>query len=72
MNEMDLTLTQAELDAAARRDLARIAGVRGRGRCPLENPDVKPITEELLIAPHPDEPGVTNDGSAAPLENPGN
>ena len=69
---MDLTLTQAETDAAATRDRARIVGVSGRGRCPLENPDVKPITEELLIAPHPAEPGVTSDGNAAPLENPGN
>ena len=69
---MDLTLTEAAMDEAARRDRARIAGGQGRGRCPLENPDVKPITEELLIAPHPDEPGVTSDGNAAPLENPGN
>ena len=68
---MDLTLTQATKDEAASRDRALIVGVRGRGRCPLENPDVKPITEELLIAPHPDEPGVTSDGDAAPLENPG-
>lgn len=68
---MDLTLTEATKDEAALRDRARIVGVHGRGRCPLENPDVKPITEELLIAPHPAEPGVTSDGGAAPLENPG-
>jgi len=41
------------------------------GGGPLENPRVEPITEELLIEPHPDEPGVMPDGTAAPLENPG-
>jgi hypothetical protein len=46
-------------------------GGNGRGRCPPENPDVETITEELLIEPHPDEPGVRDDGTAAPLENPG-
>ena len=63
---MDLTDTEE-------RELAAIGATgKGRGRCPPENPDVEPITEELLIAPHPDEPGVLGDGSAAPLENPGN
>ena len=61
--EMDLT-KQDE------RELRTIAG-HSRGGCPPENPDVKPITEELLIAPHPGEPGVDGDGRAAPLENPG-
>jgi hypothetical protein len=42
----------------------------GRGRYPLENPGVEPITEELLILPHPGEPGVGPDGVAAPRENP--
>lgn len=42
----------------------------GRGRSPLENPGVEPITEELLILPHPGEPGVGADGTAAPRENP--
>ena len=67
---MDLTLSKADMDEATDTEWAAIAG-SGRGRCPPENPDVKPITEELLIAPHPDEPGVMSDGTAAPLENPG-
>lgn len=63
---MDLTETDEK-------ELAAIGAPRGNGRggCPLENPDVKPITEELLISPHPGEPGVRPDGTAAPLENPG-
>jgi hypothetical protein len=62
---MELDTQEMELEAIC----APIG--RGRGGCPLENPDVKPITEELLILPHPGEPGVRPDGSASPLENPG-
>jgi hypothetical protein len=64
---MELALDQAEADHDT---IARPAR-SGRGGCPLENPDVKPITEELLLEPHPGEPGVDGDGIAAPLENPG-
>jgi hypothetical protein len=64
---MDLTETE-ETDPIAV-PLVDPAG-NGRGRCPLENPGVEPITEELLIEPHPAEPGVRSDGSAAPRENP--
>jgi hypothetical protein len=46
-------------------------GGDGHGGSPLENPAVDPITEELLITPHPDEPGVLPDGTAIPPENPG-
>jgi hypothetical protein len=42
-----------------------------RGRCPPENPEIEPIAHDPLSEPHPDEPGVKADGSAAPLENPG-
>lgn len=65
---MELTTTQTELAAIA----APTAGssASGRGGCPLENPDVPPITEEMLL-PHPGEPGVRADGTASPLENPG-
>jgi len=67
---MDLDGEDREESLAA--ELAAIAAPSGRrGLCPLEDPDVKPITEELLILPHPGEPGVERDGSAAPLENPG-
>ncbi len=41
------------------------------GGAPLENPDVEAIAGDPLLEPHPDEPGVKTDGSAAPLENPG-
>jgi hypothetical protein len=64
------------LAARLERELALIAapladpGGNGRGRCPPENPGVDPITEELLIEPHPGEPGVLADGSARPPENP--
>jgi hypothetical protein len=42
----------------------------GRGRCPIENPGIEPILDDPLREPHPDEPGVKPDGTAAPLENP--
>jgi hypothetical protein len=65
---MDLTSTEEDTDPIAV-PLVDPNGY-GRGRCPLENPGVAPITEELLIQPHPGEPGVRSDGSAAPEENP--
>ena len=37
---------------------------------PLENPVVYSRPDDPLCEPHPDEPGVCSDGSAAPLENP--
>jgi hypothetical protein len=46
----------------------RAAGARGRS--PIENPAIEPIPNDPLREPHPDEPGVGPDGSAAPLENP--
>ena len=68
--EMDLTGDDAEGRVA--RELAAIAAPPGRSALfPPEDPDVKPITEELLIVPHPSEPGVATDGTAVPLENPG-
>ena len=64
---MELTTEEIEMELDAIAAPTRSS----RGGCPLENPDVDPITEELLIAPHPSEPGVEGDGRAAPLENPG-
>jgi hypothetical protein len=64
---MELTTEELETELEA----IRAPALSYRGGCPLENPDVDPITEELLIAPHPAEPGVKRDGTAAPLENPG-
>jgi hypothetical protein len=66
--EMELTDTEETEDPIAV-PFADPFGT-GRGRSPLENPAVEPITEELLILPHPGEPGVAADGTAAPEENP--
>ena len=39
-------------------------------RSPIENPAIDPIPDDPLRLPHPGEPGVMADGTAAPLENP--
>jgi len=39
-------------------------------RSPIENPAIDPIPDDPLLEPHPGEPGVHSDGTAAPLENP--
>jgi hypothetical protein len=39
-------------------------------RSPIENPAIDPIPDDPLLEPHPNEPGVRADGTAAPLENP--
>jgi len=41
-----------------------------RGGSPIENPAIDPIPDDPLLEPHPGEPGVDSDGTAAPLENP--
>ena len=38
---------------------------------PLENPTIYSRPDDPLCDPHPGEPGVKADGTAAPLENPG-
>jgi hypothetical protein len=40
------------------------------GGSPIENPAIPPIPDDPLLEPHPGEPGVHPDGTAAPLENP--
>jgi hypothetical protein len=42
----------------------------GDSRSPIENPAVEAIPDDPLLEPHPNEPGVLSDGTAAPLENP--
>lgn len=37
---------------------------------PIENPAIDRIPGDPLLEPHPAEPGVHSDGTAAPLENP--
>jgi hypothetical protein len=44
-------------------------GADGSGS-PIENPAIDSIPGDPLLLPHPDEPGVLEDGTAAPLENP--
>jgi hypothetical protein len=39
-------------------------------RSPIENPSIDSIPDDPLLEPHPHEPGVRSDGTAAPLENP--
>ena len=41
-----------------------------RGGSPIETPAIDPIPDDPLLEPHPGEPGVDSDGTAAPLENP--
>jgi hypothetical protein len=63
---MDLTTATEEDDS--------IGGPGGLGvdgnRSPIENPAIDPIPDDPLLLPHPHEPGVHADGTAAPLENP--
>jgi hypothetical protein len=54
----------------ALKDEGRSDGI-GFDDAPLENPRIETWTEDPLLEPHPDEPGVRPDGYAAPLENPG-
>ena len=44
---------------------------RSTDEAPLENPRIEISADDPLLVPHPDEPGVHADGTAAPLENPG-
>jgi hypothetical protein len=64
--EMDLATETQEDDP--------IGGLGGTGptraRSPMENPSIDPIPGDPLLEPHPGEPGVLSDGTAAPLENP--
>jgi hypothetical protein len=54
--------------------LSEAAMIDARGetdRSPIENPAISPIPNDPLREPHPGEPGVDADGTASPLENPG-
>ena len=67
--EMELTTAIEEDDSIAAASAPRPNGVDG-ARSPLENPAIDPIPDDPLLEPHPGEPGVHSDGTAAPLENP--
>lgn len=62
---MDLTTATAEDDSIG----GSLAGAERSGS-PIENPAVDAIPDDPLLLPHPGEPGVLADGTAAPLENP--
>jgi hypothetical protein len=66
VSEMELRTATEEDDAIGVR---RPAGVEGFGS-PIENPAIDAIPDDPLLLPHPSEPGVMADGTAAPLENP--
>ncbi len=63
---MDLRTTTEEDDSIGGFVLA---GAHGPGS-PIENPAIDRIPDDPLLLPHPGEPGVMADGTAAPLENP--
>jgi hypothetical protein len=63
---MDLTTATEEDDAIG---VSSSAGAGGFGS-PIENPPIDAIPDDPLLVPHPSEPGVLADGTAAPLENP--
>jgi hypothetical protein len=64
---MQLVTTEMEvLSVAAVSD-----GRDATDRAPIENPAIAPIPNDPLREPHPGEPGVEADGTASPLENPG-
>jgi hypothetical protein len=67
--EMDLKAGFEEDDSG---DAVGAVGLdpTGGGRSPIENPAIDPIPDDPLLEPHPGEPGVHSDGTAAPLENP--
>jgi hypothetical protein len=66
--EMDLmTATQEDEPAGS---VTAGDGLLDGGRSPIENPAIDRIPDDPLLEPHPGEPGVRSDGTAAPLENP--
>jgi hypothetical protein len=69
VREMELTTARQEDDSIG---AVRSVGVDPTDGCgsPLENPAIDPIAGDPLLEPHPGEPGVHADGTAAPLENP--
>lgn len=66
LGEMDLQAQTEEDDPTGE----FVAIGADRSGSPIENPTIDPITDDPLLLPHPNEPGVLDDGTAAPLENP--
>jgi hypothetical protein len=63
--EMELTTTEEDASAGGSAGFDPVDS-----RSPIENPMIDPIPDDPLLEPHPNEPGVLSDGTAAPLENP--
>jgi hypothetical protein len=66
---MELSTAMEEDDSIGESWGLRLDAIDG-GRSPIENPSIEPIPDDPLLEPHPGEPGVRSDGTAAPLENP--
>jgi hypothetical protein len=66
IGEMDLTTATEEDDSIG----ASPPAGASRSGSPIENPAIDAIPDDPLLLPHPGEPGVLADGTAAPLENP--
>jgi hypothetical protein len=66
LSEMDLKAATGEDDSIGG---LSSAGAHSAGS-PIENPAIDAIPNDPLLVPHPGEPGVMSDGTAAPLENP--
>jgi hypothetical protein len=66
---MELTSAVQEDDPTGGSRRAAAGGIDG-WRSPIENPAIDRIPDDPLLEPHPGEPGVDSDGTAAPLENP--
>ena len=65
---MELASARQEDDSTG--DPHRARGAVDGLRSPIENPAIESIPDDPLLEPHPGEPGVRSDGTAAPLENP--
>jgi hypothetical protein len=69
LGEMELTSTTEEDDSVGVARALKLETIDGT-RSPIENPGIDPVPDDPLAEPHPGEPGVRSDGTAAPLENP--
>ena len=75
VRETGTGVDEMELRNASEEDDSIVGGVgavrlEATARSPIENPAIEPIPNDPLLEPHPGEPGVRSDGTAAPLENP--
>ena len=59
-----------ELTTGDTDELPALRAQRPGARGPLENPRVDQTDDDPLLEPLEGEPGVKNDGTASPLENP--